>query len=100
MFLHDTNWRLSATLYNFWKLILDTLYVCDIPVQGDVVQIYPTKKKKRIQYGLLNYDQLKIIDKILIFERNCLKFLSVIDKYLCFPKCMQNLFFFNSMYLL
>ena len=31
--------------------------------------LYPTKKK-RIQYSLPNYSQLRIVDKIFIFERN------------------------------
>ena len=40
------------------------------------------KKKKRIQYSLKNCNQLRVVDKIFIFEHNFLEFLSVIDKYL------------------
>ena len=58
------------------------------------------KEKKRIQYSLQNYNQLRIVDKIFILERNLLWFLSVINKYLGLQYCMQKLFFFDYMYLL
>ena len=32
------------------------------------------KKKKRIQYSLQNYNQLRIVDKMVILERNLLYF--------------------------
>ena len=58
------------------------------------------KRKKRIQYSLQNYNQLKIVDKIFILERNPLYVLPVIDKYLSLQNCMKILFFFDCMYLL
>ena len=59
-------------------------------------------KKKCIQYSLQNCKQLRIVDKIITFERNLLYGLSVIDNYLGLhvQYCMQNLFFHDCMYLL
>ena len=62
------------------------------------IQIYTRQKKKRIQYSLQNYNQLRIVDNIVIFERNLLHFLSVTDKYPGLQYCMKNLFFFDCMY--
>ena len=45
-----------------------------------------------------NYNHLRIVNKIIIFGRNCLKYLSVIDKYLGLQYCMQNMLFFNCMF--
>ena len=59
-------------------------------------KLYPTKKK-RIQCSLQNYNQIRIVDKIFILERNLF---SVIDKYLGLLYCMRNLFFFDCIYLL
>ena len=47
---------------------------------------------------LVNYNHLRIVNKIIIFGRNCLNFLSVIDKYLGLQYCMQFMLFFNCMF--
>ena len=57
------------------------------------------KKKEMYTVWLVNYSHLRIVNKIIIFEQNCLNFLSVIDKYLGLQYCMQNVLFFNCMFL-
>ena len=64
------------------KFVIPTyIFLCFVLLLIINQYIYPTKKKERHIVRFVNYNQLRIVDKILIFERNCLKFLSVIDKY-------------------
>ena len=48
----------------------------ELPEQPSYVQVYPKKrrnkkKKKRIQYSLQNYNQLRIVDKIFFSDISC-----------------------------
>ena len=46
------------------------------PLNNNIIHDKKKKKKKRIQYSLQNYNQLRIVDKIFILERNLLIFVS------------------------
>ena len=56
------------------------------------------KKKETHTVWFVNYSHLRIVNKIIIFGRNCLNILSVIDKYLGLQYSMQNVLFFNCMF--
>ena len=60
--------------------------------------IYPTKKKKKKKRNSYSTVYKAMTNKKLSIKYACLKFLSVMDKYLGYPNCMQNLFFFNCMH--
>ena len=49
---------------------LQYLIQCRTNFQDNRFYVYTRPKKKRIQYSLQNYNQLRIVDKRFIFERN------------------------------
>ena len=72
----------------FWLTL-----VSEYPAKQEKEKKKKKKEKETHTVWLVNYSHLRIVNKIIIFERNFLTFLSVIDKYLGLQYCMQNVLF-------
>ena len=86
----------NAGIHSF----VGVLYSRKIVNGSSIVCLYIPDKKETHTVRFVKLRPIKHCRQNTHSERNCLKVLSVIDKYQGHQKCMQHLFFFNCMYLL